>query len=113
MKTARGWSCSWMATHRRPVSSLELDTAIAGYQRTASITDAEALSFQLLGHTFYVLRFPSANATWLYDLTTDMWTEAGTWNSAKGDYDVWSRAFISTRSGASTLSAATARASCR
>jgi hypothetical protein len=47
----------------------------------------------LLGHTFYVLRFPSANATWLYDLTTDMWTEAGTWNSARGDYDVWSPRF--------------------
>jgi hypothetical protein len=77
----------------RPVSSLELDTAIAGYQRTAMITDAEALSFQMLGHTFYVLRFPSANATWLYDLTTDMWTEAGTWNSARGDYDVWSPRF--------------------
>lgn len=77
----------------RPISSIELDTAIATYQRTASITDAEALVFQMGGHTFYVLRFPAANATWLYDLTTDKWTELGDWNSARGAFDVWSVRF--------------------
>ena len=73
----------------KPISTLELDTAIASYQRTASITDAEAFLFQMVGHTFYVLRFPSANATWLYDLTMGKWTELGTWNSTTGSYDVW------------------------
>lgn len=72
-----------------PISTLEVDTAIATYRRNFSISDAESLVFQAEGHTFYVLRFPSANATWLYDLTTNIWTELGTWNSAKGDYDVW------------------------
>jgi len=73
----------------KPVSTTELDNAIAGYARTATITDAEAFAFQMVGHTFYVLRFPAANATWLYDLTTGVWTELGTWNSSRGDYDVW------------------------
>ena len=27
------------------------------------------------GHTFWVLTFPTANATWVYDLTTEMWHE--------------------------------------
>lgn len=77
----------------KQISSIELDTAIAVYQRMASITDAEGLVFQMGGHTFYVLRFPSANATWLYDLTTGKWTELGDWNSVRGDYDVWSTRF--------------------
>jgi hypothetical protein len=77
----------------QPISSIELDTAIAGYQRTSTIADAEALVYQLLGHTFYVLRFPSANATWQYDLTTQIWTELGDWNSTRGDYDVWGPRF--------------------
>lgn len=77
----------------RPISSVELDTAIAGYARTSIITDAEGFSFQLQGHTFYVLSFPSANATWLYDFTNGKWTEMGDWNSGKGAYDVSSLRF--------------------
>lgn len=73
----------------QPINSLELATALSTYQRTSTISDAEAIVFQLEGHTFYVLRFPSANHTWMYDLTTGVWTELGKWNSARGDYDVW------------------------
>ena len=73
----------------KAISSVEFDTAIANYARTSIITDAEAFAFQMVGHTFYVLRFPNANATWLYDLTMGVWTELGTWNNARGDYDVW------------------------
>ena len=72
-----------------PISSIELATALSTYQRTSTIADAEAMVFQLEGHTCYVLRFPAANHTWMYDLTTDAWTELGKWNSALNDYDVW------------------------
>lgn len=72
-----------------PINSIELATALSTYQRTSTIRDAEALVFQLEGHTFYGLRFPTANHTWLYDLTTGAWTEAGQWNSPLNDYDVW------------------------
>jgi len=71
------------------ISTPELDTAIARYQRDAIITDAEALVYQDQGHTFYVLRFPAANATWAYDLTTSSWAERGKWNAALNRYDVW------------------------
>ena len=73
----------------QPINSIELATALSTYQRTSTITDAEALVYQQDGHTFYVLRFPSANATWVYDLTTGVWCERGKWNSASMRFDVW------------------------
>ncbi len=73
----------------QPVSSKALETAISGYARTATITDAEALVTQFEGHTFYILRFPAANATWAYDLAQGTWIELGKWNVATGAYDVW------------------------
>ena len=72
-----------------PITTPEFATALSKYQRTSTITDAEALVYQQDGHTFYVLRFPAANATWAYDLTTGEWAERGKWNSATGSYDVW------------------------
>ena len=72
------------------VSSYEVETAIAGYARTSSITDAEALMFQYQGHTFYVVTFPSAGASWVMDVTTGIWTEVGKWNSSMTSYGIWS-----------------------
>ena len=71
------------------ISTLEVATALAGYQRTSSIADAEGLVYQSDGHTFYVLRFPTANATWAYDLTTGIWAERGKWNAPQNRFDVW------------------------
>lgn len=72
------------------VSSYEVETAIAGYNRAVGISDAEALMFQYSGHIFYVLTFPAANATWVYDITTGVWVEWGKWNSPMTRYDIWS-----------------------
>jgi hypothetical protein len=98
IKTAPGLSSRLKGILAAPISSLELDTAIATYQRTSIITDAEA--FVVPDGRAHLLR-PAVPvrecATWLYDLTTDMWTEAGTWNSARGDYDVWQSAVSSLR----------------
>jgi hypothetical protein len=73
----------------QPVSTYALETAIAGYQRTSTISDAEALVYQAAGHTFYILRFPSANATWGYDLRTGLWHERDTLNALTGQPDAW------------------------
>jgi hypothetical protein len=71
----------------KPISSVELATALSTYARTSTIADAEGFTYQQEGHTFYVLRFPAANATWAYDLTTGLWAERGKQN---GDhFDVW------------------------
>ena len=54
------------------ISSHALETAIRGY---STISDAYSYSFQLDGHVFYVLSFPTADATWVYDVSTQQWTE--------------------------------------
>lgn len=37
--------------------------------------DAIGMCYQQDGHVFYVLTFPSADATWVYDATTGLWHE--------------------------------------
>lgn len=40
---------------------------------TGVISDAVAYTYQLEGHEFYVLNFPSQDKTWVYDLATSAW----------------------------------------
>ena len=44
-------------------------------QQYGNIEDAIAYSYQQDGHNFYVLNFPSAAATWVYDASTKLWHE--------------------------------------
>lgn len=44
-------------------------------QQYGDISDAIAYTYQQDGHAFYVLTFPSANATWVYDVSTQAWHE--------------------------------------
>lgn len=52
------------------ISDHALEFAIQGYSR---IDDAEAYTYQQEGHSFYVLTFPSGNATWVFDAATNLW----------------------------------------
>jgi hypothetical protein len=54
------------------VSTHAIEFAIQNY---GNISDAIAYSYQQEGHSFYVLTFPSANATWVYDASTQLWHE--------------------------------------
>lgn len=56
----------------RRVSDHGVETALQGY---STISDAEAFTFQMEGHSFYVLTFPSEDATWVYDVSTGAWFE--------------------------------------
>lgn len=58
------------------VSTHAVEYAIAQYD---VISDAIAYTYQQEGHAFYVLTFPSANATWVYDASTQAWHERGSW----------------------------------
>lgn len=52
-------------------------------QQYADMSDALAYTYQQDGHPFYVLIFPSANTTWVYDVSTQAWHErAGFANGA-------------------------------
>lgn len=44
-------------------------------QEYANMSDAVAYTYQQDGHAFYVLNFPSANTTWVYDVATGAWHE--------------------------------------
>jgi len=44
-------------------------------QQYGDISDAIAYTYQQDGHSFYVLTFPTANATWVYDVATQAWHE--------------------------------------
>lgn len=54
------------------ISTHAVEFAIQGY---ADISDAVAYTYQQEGHAFYVLIFPSANTTWVFDVATGVWHE--------------------------------------
>lgn len=54
------------------ISTYAIENEISGYAR---ISDAIGFCYQLGGHTFYVLTFPSADKTWVHDITTGLWHE--------------------------------------
>jgi len=54
------------------ISTHAIEYAIAQY---GNISDAIAYTYQQEGHAFYVLTFPTGNATWVYDVATQAWHE--------------------------------------
>lgn len=52
-------------------------------QKYAVTTDAVGFCYQQDGHTFYVLTFPSADRTWVFDMATQQWHERG-WLDSDG-----------------------------
>ena len=49
-------------------------------QSYGNISDAIAYTYQQDGHSFYVLTFPSANKTWVYDVAAQAWHERASGN---------------------------------
>jgi len=54
------------------ISTPAITDAIGRYSK---ISDAIGFCYQQGSHMFYVLTFPSADATWVYDLSTQLWHE--------------------------------------
>lgn len=74
-----GAGIAWRANGYTPmrISNHAIEYAWSTYPKKAS--DAIGYAYVNQGHTFWVLRFPSANnglgATWVYDVATQMWHE--------------------------------------
>jgi len=51
--------------------------------------DGIGFAYQENGHAFWSLYFPGANATWVYDGTTNMWHERGCWSTSAAKYVAW------------------------
>lgn len=54
------------------------------FQTYATVTDAIGYTYQLSGHVFYALVFPTANKTWVWDDSTSLWHEEA-WTDANGN----------------------------
>lgn len=50
-------------------------------QRYGNMSDALAYTYQQDGHSFYVLIFPQANTTWVFDVATGLWHERAGWTN--------------------------------
>jgi len=57
-------------------------TIMSLWRTYIKLSDAIAFVYQEHGHTFYQLTFPSANKTWVYDVSTGMWHERASYDSA-------------------------------
>lgn len=71
---AEGYTPSRVSTH-------EIENKLSRYQ---TVSDAVAWVYQQDGHLFYVLNFPTENATWAYDIATGTWAERGYRNPEDG-----------------------------
>jgi len=97
----RGWSLAqadvalfWLGRDRQgqlivfqgtEYSALRISTHAVEYalQQYGDVTDAVGFCYQEEGHTFYVLTFPEADRTWVYDLASKLWHER-TWTDENG-----------------------------
>ena len=62
------------------ISTHAVEFAIQSY---GDISDAIGYTYQQEGHAFYVLIFPSASKTWVYDVSTQGWHERAAWNNGQ------------------------------
>ena len=52
-------------------------------QKYGVLNDAIGYSYQQDGHSYYMLTFPTANATWCYDVSTNSWHERAGWDGTQ------------------------------
>lgn len=63
------------------ISTPAISDAIGQYEK---FDDAIGFTYQQGSHIFYVLTFPTADATWVYDLSTQLWHERA-WLDQNGE----------------------------
>lgn len=78
----RGVGVAWRAQGYSParVSTHAEEYAWSQYP---TISDAVSYAFQDQGHSFWRIRFPTANATWQFDAATQMWSQVGFWDESQ------------------------------
>ena len=77
----RGNAIAWLSEGYTPrrISTHAVETQWAGY---STLVDAVAFVYTQDGHQFWVISFPTADATWVYDATSGQWHERGWWNGS-------------------------------
>ena len=69
----------------RRISTHAIENEISGYPNKA---DALGFTYLQEGHIFYVLTFPEANVTWVYDVSEQQWHKR-CWADSDGNLNRW------------------------
>jgi len=75
------WSAQGSASKR--VSTSAVEVALSDY---STVNDCSTFEYIWRGHVFSVFLFPTADACWVYDNTTEQWHEWLSWNVRDGDW---------------------------
>lgn len=59
------------------------------WQAYPTVSDAYCFSYTFEGHKFICVNFPTANATWFYDISTDLWHERESWDQNNNSFGRW------------------------
>lgn len=76
-----GWRANGYTPQR--ISNHAVENSWNSYPTCA---DARAFSYSLGGHSFWHINFPSAQATWVYDVATGLWHEQSFYNTNTGTH---------------------------
>ncbi len=76
------WRAQGLGAPQR-VSNHAVEFAIQEYARTSTIADAVGYCYQEGGHAFYVLSFPTADSTWVFDARSGQWHERCYWDPVR------------------------------
>jgi len=79
---ARGRGIVYRANGYTP-ARISTNAVEYAFQSYGNIADAIGYTYQQDGHPFYVLIFPSAEATWVYDVSTQLWHERAGFNNGQ------------------------------
>lgn len=92
-KDARGQGIVYVANgyQGQRVSTHAVEWQIQQY---GTMSDAVGFTYQQDGHMFYVLTFPSAGKTWVYDAATGAWHERAGWANEWTRYRPQTQAFF-------------------
>lgn len=63
------------------ISTRAVEAAISSYPL---VSDAIGFTYEEEGHLFYVLTFPTADKTWVYDVSSQMWHQRASFDPATG-----------------------------
>jgi hypothetical protein len=70
----RGSGIGWRAQGYTPTRVTDFATELA-WQSYPTISDAVSYSFQMNGHSFWHVYFPTADASWRYDVSNNKWSQ--------------------------------------
>jgi hypothetical protein len=80
-------TCSVVMTAGYQVQTISTPAVSYAISQYPVVDDAFAYVYTEEGHEFYVLTFPTANVTWVYDIGTQMWHKRARYNTSTGQFE--------------------------